>query len=1120
MSTGRMSQPLPERFEVQCPVDFEGRNGQKFQVMMYDLRNFASAAPYPAPSMISVVPISRWRTSFLWYVPANKFETLQGYYVNVIAQTIDFGATNGIMASFNGGSIKPIKQVLSFQAQYKGTIPNYPDLTGVRYKLNPGSYYATGPHPFIVYNYGFRALDPNFDLGDFDGDDFFFSYGLPVGMKLGGTPHMRVQVDTTCSSWNVCVHDSTFGLTNQGIKSITLMDDPTGDQFDIHPGKKYHNTRLGDSLDPDQTNEINLTGDDSDVCFTVDVINLVDSGYAPLFIVDDQGGAILVELRYKAPLIRLSPDTGLYLNLSLKSDSCITFVLKNYAPKDPKDPKSKGFIITSATLKQNNPSFRISSTTKPLPTTIYAGDSVGITGCFAPIDTFTQKDTLLIGTSCKPIPVQLIGNAGIPVIWASNHDFGSVIVDSTRCDTVGVYNFGKFPFTLTKQWILQNYGVNFTFRDTANLPLILKPKQKVLLDFCYTPHAEQADSTVQNWGTDLEGKYKHSNKDSSILYGRGVTTGFIWDRSVQPFDVVCEDSNLQRVYLLNNAKPGPGVPDAYVTNVYFAGPDSAEFNIVNSQLGYTPLKNFALHPGDSIWVDIVFKADLTKTPKYADRRAQIVAHGESQNNRIIDLTATVRHADPNNGPKFLQYGTVALGSVNTRTFYLADTGNADLIIESISGITYPVVNISGIKPGDTIRQGQANGVLVPIDLNISNYTDTIVIIRIDFKSQCAPSIFETLEIAASYINPTNTGHNYDSVFLNCRSSIDSIIAQNLGTVDLKLVQIEIKPGNPGAPPQFSFDNGTEILKVGSTFRPNTRRNYHITYHPTREGLFTDSVICTWDSAGVKIIYSGNLLIGYGRLEHETFSPLQASYSGITDGTIDVPITLTKALPADVQAKGVTFSVTYRRDLLDLIQNRIDPDPAYSNFPGTNPLPPTVSGGNETLTFNLQTQGGLPITNAGKLVTLHFRVMVAKDYQSAITISDAVFWGANPQDTLCYVINDYVPAAFTPNPSCGDSSLRDQLNGITPVRIIAVTPNPSVEGTSPILTYSLNRDDQPITIELFNALGEKVRTIAKGGTQKLGEHQLPLGIKNLTSGLYVLRITAPGYVESKQFVIQK
>src|SRR5207253_9841364 len=54
-TTTQLAQPAVETPEgVTCPTDFEGANGHKSSVMMYDLRNFANAAPYPAPSMVTV----------------------------------------------------------------------------------------------------------------------------------------------------------------------------------------------------------------------------------------------------------------------------------------------------------------------------------------------------------------------------------------------------------------------------------------------------------------------------------------------------------------------------------------------------------------------------------------------------------------------------------------------------------------------------------------------------------------------------------------------------------------------------------------------------------------------------------------------------------------------------------------------------------------------------------------------------------------------------------------------------------------------------------------------------------------------------------------------------------
>ncbi|MDP4231669.1 MAG: T9SS type A sorting domain-containing protein, partial [Bacteroidota bacterium] len=367
---------------------------------------------------------------------------------------------------------------------------------------------------------------------------------------------------------------------------------------------------------------------------------------------------------------------------------------------------------------------------------------------------------------------------------------------------------------------------------------------------------------------------------------------------------------------------------------------------------------------------------------------------------------------------------------------------------------------------------------------------------------------------------------FTPTFLNCRLSADSIQAQNKGTTDLTLKQIDIisTPATPN-PTEFSFNAGSSVqtLVVNRLFRRNHVENFPVYYKPTIEGPVSATVKCTWDSAGVKTLYSTNVLTGIGRLERDTVTPIQATaipYSNTTGNFIDVPITLTRTLPADVQAMGMSFSVTYRRDLLDVVKSKLNKeyDGTLSDY---NAVPPTIvddGAGNETVTFNLKSS--VPITTLAPITTMHFEVMVSRDYSSTISVSNAVFWGNDPTDTLCYVINEVKTADFNPNPTCGDSTLRIRLNGGTPTRIIGITPNPSIEGQTPVATYEVKGSKVPVTIELFNALGDRIRVIEKDVLHESGQYELPVGLKNMPSGLYILRITTPTSVESGQFVIQK
>jgi hypothetical protein len=719
MSTSKLAQPPPERFGVTEPVNFESCNGAKFSVMMYDLRNFASSAPYPAPSMITVIPISRWKTSYLWYVPSNKFEILQGYYVDVIAETTDLNATtNGLVASFNGGQIKPIKQSLNLETQWKGSIPNHPDLTGARFKVNPGCYYVHAPHPFMVYNYGFRGLDPDFNLGDFDAEDFFFSYGCPTGFSVpADTSNFHVKVDTGCGSWNVCVTDGSVNGVPRHITEVDLIDDATNDVYNLGP-ITYKNCSFDNSLDPNHINSLLFSTTDTSVCFKVFVSKANDTAFAPLYIVDDQGSATVVYLHYKTQMFKLTPDSGRYLSVNFENhtDSCKSYVLKNTAIFDSLNKKANPLQVNSAVLTQKNPHYSLSSL-PTLPATLYAGDSVVFTACFTPTDTTTQLDTILISAGCNNLPIDLAGNAAIPVIYASDHDFGAVFVDSTKCDTVGVTNIGSVPFTLTKNWVLDNFDPAFSFSafgtnfpktfGSNDLPITLTPKQKVLLSFCYSPTAEQSDTTTQFWGTSLEAPYQHSNKDFSKLSGRGVRSGFVWDRKQQVFYL---DQNLQvtsdtqRVWLVNISNLSTPVD-----SVFLSGPDASDFKMIKNKLGFNPLTTFNIPASDSIWVDVAFIPDLTKVPKFADRHATLTAASSGETSQTIDLVGTwqksgISQAPP--PPHFAIYPNPVSGSsiivsfdkLTSGTLAVYDVLGRELfhqpIPSSIPNMIVPVINMT------------------------------------------------------------------------------------------------------------------------------------------------------------------------------------------------------------------------------------------------------------------------------------------------------------------------------------------------------------------------------------------------------------------------------------------
>ncbi|HYM20844.1 MAG TPA: hypothetical protein VEW28_07565, partial [Candidatus Kapabacteria bacterium] len=623
---GPYSNPIPNKIGVLGPINAYSTNGTKIHMAQYDQRMQGGGQPFPAPGQMSIVPMSRWKSSYLFYVPSNTFEILQGYYINVICDRNDFNVSH-ILVSINGS--KPIGIQQSGLAVKKkwGVIPGYPNLVGLTFSVSPGAYYLTGDSlskPFMVYNYGFRAIDPDRDLGDFCGDDHFFQYSLPVGYTFkSDSGALSITVDTLCAKWYVCVHDGR--KVNPGIKSVQIMDDPNGDI--LRPPQVYHNVLFDPNnpdVNPDNLLEIDLQGNDTLYCFDVEVANPLDTGgaYGPVYILDNIGNGYLVKLNYKPPKIKLlvrpnypnQLDSIVYPRTLPGTDTCATVYYYNAGAKT--DPAIQ---ITGASLKRGNPYFTITGTSPATPTSLKPGDTLAVTVCFDSKDTLQHLDSLILQTSCFKAPLTLVGPGGTPLIYATDHDYKQVVVNSQVCDTVSVTNVGTMSFTITGETL--HDPANFTFDAAASptkLPATLKPGQRAVFTFCFNPTAVGFDSTWVDWQTDMKGTYKDSIKAWSYLRGTGIKPGVVWDRITQFDTTICDQPFIRRVNLISKA-----ITNTDLFGLYFDGPDYAEYVVDSNQVGYTPLadKNntYTMKRGDTIWVEYTWKPDLTKTPKFGDR---------------------------------------------------------------------------------------------------------------------------------------------------------------------------------------------------------------------------------------------------------------------------------------------------------------------------------------------------------------------------------------------------------------------------------------------------------------------------------------------------------------------
>jgi hypothetical protein len=90
---------------------------------------------------------------------------------------------------------------------------------------------------------------------------------------------------------------------------------------------------------------------------------------------------------------------------------------------------------------------------------------------------------------------------------------------------------------------------------------------------------------------------------------------------------------------------------------------------------------------------------------------------------------------------------------------------------------------------------------------------------------------------------------------------------------------------------------------------------------------------------------------------------------------------------------------------------------------------------------------------------------------------------------------------------------------TYLSIEPLIPNPA-SGSASSSTISVNYSvpaEAPVMLELYNALGQKMRTLVTE-VQKQGDYQVPLDVSTLPAGTYFLRLASAGQVASQELIL--
>lgn len=196
-------------------------------------------------------------------------------------------------------------------------------------------------------------------------------------------------------------------------------------------------------------------------------------------------------------------------------------------------------------------------------------------------------------------------------------------------------------------------------------------------------------------------------------------------------------------------------------------------------------------------------------------------------------------------------------------------------------------------------------------------------------------------------------------------------------------------------------------------------------------------------------------------------------------------------------KTINFDLSYNTDLLEF-----EPSKSSSNISSPN-------GRNFTLT-------GSPEIKADAnsvLATIAFRVYLTKDSITNIILTPRT----DTFNAPCILSTLSVGGSATFNYVflCGEKSISSFMNGVMPMKIISIRPNPAQDDIDIEINSAIKQDAK---IEVRNALGARVYFDSRSLLS--GKNTIHLATKALSSGMYLMRVISDGGEVEQSLVISR
>lgn len=1031
-------------------------------LMQYSYSTFWDNTNDYDPFMSVVTPVEQ-------YISATVFETptlpsFQTHWFNLIA----VGDTNDTNASL----LKSIQLdgIPLWQTQPQLLQRNIPktNLYTTQIKMAPGSHIIAGASTFSGHVYGF---------GNFN------SYGLPAAIALKrinriDTLPPDVTKTDSCGNYHFYVSelknspgDPKVVQRDQGIYSVELVQ---------YLSENYRIRYITAPTIPYEPIAFQFQ-------FSLEVIDPTKNAFGVVTIVDRAGNSISDTSRYTSPSVSFSPPFLQFgaIRAGTQNKRTISIINKGENP----------VFISGINLRDggifvldNNGS--ISS--------VPPNDSVQLVITFkAPEQqSGTYADEIIIHLPCSEYRIPIRGSSVRPCVHIDDWDMGKVIVGSELCSGAGtapllLSNFGTD--TLIVDSIFIEGSEQFSLgKQTTTFPFKIAPGSQYPIHLlCFKPEKVGEDKTIIK----IISNSDKGCTDSAYIKGTGVKPGPFTQN--EDFGTVRIVTSVQRTIELHNKGTAPiELSEIILSDV------SGDFKIISIEPELLPSKPIVINPNERpVLVVLEFTPQLqqsyTETLKFKLITGEIIESSLRGIGFLPDIETT-GFVFPDSTPVSIEHpiqGNLTIRRKNT----IGDV--------SILSITEPnsgefLISDLPISSAITLDERQQT-ITLPVlfkPTGLGLRTDFVIV-----KSDCAPgpepikSRLDTIRFAGksfnriigtpniSTIDTLNFGH-----ISTCETVTRYFFINNPGgTANLIIKALTLLEGD-------AIIFSPQELKNDITILPNEPKQFFVIFKPSLSGYY-DALIQIEDNIGSKktIVlkaYAHKIPVHITSLEKEDVEP------GVT---INLPIIVkgkdiikSNITHLSVEVKGALRQVNFKSNVR--LNKVVIPGWSFSEQP-------TITESADTSILRFAITGTNPLGSEGTLAECPISFFVSESAEVPISIHTSV----RNEDNCADITNSGGKVSLT---SCFVGAPRLKFG----FPIVLTVPELSKEKTI-IVNYSTGINS-PLTIEIFNALGQKVLSTEKEYSSD-GEFSARFDMNQYPVGLYICKFTCGPYILTSRTILQ-